>query len=133
MTEPIVTAPCTAHHMRMNARWRLTELRSIPPLSSTKRHMAWAPAPLDAEVLGRRQALLDAAVQLGQRAHLVGRLADRPVAHRQQHAHGRREVHEHAEPDAPVEDGEHAEHPADEQHAADGLRHDLATGSRTPT
>ncbi len=45
-TEPIVTAPWTAHHMRMNARWRRTELRSMPPLSSTKRHMAWAPAPL---------------------------------------------------------------------------------------
>ncbi len=47
MTEPMVTAPCTAHHIRMNARWRLTELRSIPPLSSTKRHMAWAPAPFE--------------------------------------------------------------------------------------
>ena len=46
-TDPIVTAPCTAHHIRMNARWRLTELRSIPPLSSTKRHIAWAPAPFE--------------------------------------------------------------------------------------
>ena len=45
-TEPSVTEPCTAHHMRMNARWRRTELRSMPPLSSTKRHMACTPAPL---------------------------------------------------------------------------------------
>ena len=45
-TDPIVTAPCTAHHIRMNARWRRTELSSIPSLSSTKRHIAWAPAPL---------------------------------------------------------------------------------------
>ena len=45
-TEPAVTAPCTAHHMRMNARSRRTELCSMPELSSTKRHMAWTPAPL---------------------------------------------------------------------------------------
>ena len=46
-TDPTVTAPCTAHHMRMNARWRRTELRSMPELSSTKRHMACTPAPFE--------------------------------------------------------------------------------------
>ena len=45
-TEPAVIAPCTAHHRRMNARWRRTELSSAPELSSTKRHMACTPAPL---------------------------------------------------------------------------------------
>ena len=45
-TEPAVTAPCTAHHSRMNARWRRIELCNIPELSSTKRHMACTPAPL---------------------------------------------------------------------------------------
>ena len=124
-TEPIVTAPCTAHHMRMNACWRRTELRSMPPLSSTKRHMAWAPAPFGAEVLGRRQALLDAAVErarapISSAASLIARWRIASSTH-----DGDREVHEHAEADAPVEDGEHAEHPGDEQDAAGGLRDDL--------
>ena len=45
-TEPAVMAPCTAHHMRMNARWRRIELCRAPELSSTNRHMACTPAPL---------------------------------------------------------------------------------------
>ena len=77
------------------------------------------------QVLRGREALLDAAVQLGQRAHLVGRLVDRPVPHRQQHGDGEAEVDEHAEAEAPVEHRQHAEHPGDQQHAADGLGHDL--------
>ena len=51
------------------------ELCSMPPLSSTKRHMAWTPAPLARRSSDAREPLLDAAVEAGQGAHLVGRFA----------------------------------------------------------
>jgi hypothetical protein len=46
MTEPAATEPWTAHHIVRNARSRRTELCKVPELSSTKRQMAWTPAPL---------------------------------------------------------------------------------------
>ena len=46
-TEPAATAPSTPHHMRRNAFSRRTALPNASALSSTNRHMAWAPAPLE--------------------------------------------------------------------------------------
>jgi hypothetical protein len=77
------------------------------------------------QVLGRREALLDAAIEAGQGTHLVGSLSDRAVTHRQQHEYRDAEVDEHPEADAPVEEGEHPEHAGDQQDAADRLGHDL--------
>ena len=45
--DPAATEPSTAHHIRRNAFSRRTALSSVPELSSTNRHIAWAPAPLD--------------------------------------------------------------------------------------
>ena len=45
-TDPIVTAVCSAHHIRRNAASRRTELCSASVLSSTNRQMACAWAPL---------------------------------------------------------------------------------------
>ncbi len=90
-TEPAVTAPCTAHHRRMNARWRRTELCSMPRAVLDEAPHGVHAGAVGAQVLGRREALLDAAVEAGVGAHLVGRLAaPRGGACAQQHGDGAR-------------------------------------------
>jgi mycofactocin precursor len=77
------------------------------------------------QVLGRGEALLDAAVEPRVRAHLVRRLPHRPVPHGDDDRDGTGEVHRHSDSEPPVEHGEHDEHPADEHHPAGRLRDDL--------
>ena len=83
------------------------------------------PGAVGPQVLGRGEALLDAAVEPRVRAHLVRRLAHRPVPHGDDDRDGAGEVHRHADSEPPVEHGEHDEHPADEHHPAGRLRDDL--------
>ena len=78
-----------------------------------------------AQVLDGGEALLDAAVEPGVRAHLVGRLAHGAVAHAQDEEDRQAEVDEHPEAEPPVEDGQHAEHARQHDRRPGDLGHDL--------
>ena len=78
------------------------------------------------QVLGRRQAFLDAAVEAGVGAHLVGGLLHGAVAHPHEHGDGHAQVDGHAQAEAPVEHGQHDQHAGDEEDAPGGTRDDAA-------
>ena len=120
-----MTAVWSAHHIRRNAASRRTELCSASALSSTNRHIACASAPFARRSSVGGEPLLDAAVELGVRAHLVGRLAHGAVAHADDEQGRADQVHDHADAEPPVEHEQHAEHAGEQQHRADDLRHDL--------
>ncbi len=78
-----------------------------------------------AQIFDRREALLDPAVQLGVRSHLVRRLAHRSVAHAEHEEQRHTQVDEHPDPESPVEHDQHAEHPREHDHRPGDLRNDL--------
>ena len=123
---PTVIAPCTVHHMRMNARSRRTELCSAPLESSTKRQMACTPAPL-----ARRSsaAVSRSSMPPYSWAYEPSSSDDSRTARcrpRTTTVDSEDEEHGHAEPEAPVEDGEDDEHPEDEQQPTGGRGDDSA-------
>ncbi len=75
------------------------------------------------QVLGRRQAFLDAAVEPAESAHLVGGFRHGAMARANDHHHRRPDIHGHPEAETPVDHRQHDDDAADEHRRAERLGH----------